>query len=213
MPEETEVLTLIDLPEKSELEDGDYFPVGNSTQDYRVSSSTIGNKLGLPAIQSGMANKADKDLGNVDSVSQDSPVATKQDVTAANNTAQSALTKAEQAQSSVSNLQTQINSLNTEVSKMLGRMNFSATIGFSLGQNGTYTCPQDGYVIVTKFAAPYNSSSTVSLKINGAVILFANSENGNDPAEFWIPVSANDVLSVTDRTGGGSFTGIFVPQK
>lgn len=212
MPEETEVLTLIDLPEKSELQDGDYFPVGNSTQDYRVSSSTIGNKLGVPAIQSGMANKADKDLGNVDSVSQDSPVATKQDVTAANNTAQSALTKAEQAQSSVSNLQTQINSLNTEVSKMLGRMNFSAAIGFSLAENSRYTCPQDGYVIVTKFAEPYSSSSSSSLKINNTEILLATSANGDDPAEFWIPVSANDVLTLSARVSR-YFSGAFVPQK
>lgn len=212
MPEETEVLTLIDLPEKSELQDGDYFPVGNSTQDYRVSSSTIGNKLGVPAIQSGMANKADKDLGNVDSVSQDSPVATKQDVTAANNTAQSALTKAEQAQNGVSNLQTQINSLNTEVSKMLGRMNFSSAIGFSLQRTQTYSCPKDGYIIVTQYAAPNNTSSSASLYINGAQVLLATSANQNDPADFWIPVSSGDTLSVTDNQNN-RYVGVFVPQK
>lgn len=211
MPEETEVLTLIDLPEKSELQDGDYFPVGNSTQDYRVSPSTIGNKLGVPAIQSGMANKADKDLGNVDAVAQNSPVATKQDVTAVNNTAQSALTKAEQAQNSVSNLQTQINSLNTEVSKMLGRMNFSSSIGFSLAQNQTFTCPQDGYVIVTQYGDP-SSYNDAQLYINGVRVLLATSANGNDPVAFWIPVSANDVLSTTNDMRN-RFNGAFVPQK
>lgn len=159
-------------------------------------------------------NLAKADLSNVDSVSQDSPVATKQDVTAANNTAQSALTKAEQAQSSVSNLQTQINSLNTEVSKMLGRMNFNAAIEFGIANNGrnpvNYTCPNDGYLLVAQDFS-MNSSGKPSLYVNGVRILRSYSSQTEYGPGLYFPVSKNDVISMSESNVLWSLT--FVPQK
>ena len=159
-------------------------------------------------------NLAKVDLSNVDSVSQDSPVATKQDVTAANNTAQSALTKAEQAQGSVSNLQTQINSLNTEVSKMLGRMNFNAAIGFTLYNSSSssrnYTCPNDGYILVAQHSGA-NSSEEPSLYVNGVRVLYTSSVQDKEGLGLYFPVSKNDVISMSRGPGQWSLT--FVPQK
>ena len=209
MTTETEVLTLIDLPLKTMLQEGDYFPVGNSTQDYRVPSSAIAEKLGVPGMQSDIKNKADKDLSNVESVAQNSPVATKQDVTTASNAAQNALTKAEQAQSSVSNLQTQINSLNTEVSKMLGRMNFNAVVGFSLTHGQTFTVPSKGYLWISGVAG---ESYGGYASINGSLLLGGN--NTSSRGAVFVPVSAGDVLSATRSNKNSTVTvsGFFAPQ-
>lgn len=209
MTTETEVLTLIDLPLKTTLQEGDYFPVGNSTQDYRVPSSAIAEKLGVPGMQSDIKNKADKDLSNVESVAQNSPVATKQDVTTASNAAQNALTKAEQAQSSVSNLQTQINSLNTEVSKMLGRMNFNARVDFTLTHGQTYTVPSKGYLWI---GAIGGESLGGSAYINGGG--FAGGNNTNSAVRVFVPVSAGDVLSAArvNKNSSVYVSGFFVPQ-
>lgn len=208
MATETEVLTLIDLPLKTTLQEGDYFPVGNSTQDYRVPSSAIAEKLGVPGMQSDIKNKADKDLSNVESVAQNSPVATKQDVTTASNAAQNALTKAEQAQSSVSNLQTQINSLNTEVSKMLGRMNYNARVNFNLQNGQSYTVPSKGYLWIT---GVYGNAAGGNAYINGGA--FAGGSSVTVAA--FMPVSAGDVLSATKSNVRDStvfVNGFFVPQ-
>lgn len=207
MTTETEVLTLIDLPLKTTLQEGDYFPVGNSTQDYRVPSSAIAEKLGVPGMQSDIKNKADKDLSNVESVAQNSPVATKQDVTTASNAAQNALTKAEQAQSSVSNLQTQINSLNTEVSKMLGRMNFNARVDISLEQGESYTIPSKGYLWILSVGVGQDTQG--GAYINGGLIA-----PGSTTVYAFVPVSAGDVLSSVRTSGRYNIRvqGFFVPQ-
>ena len=207
MTTETEVLTLIDLPLKTTLQEGDYFPVGNSTQDYRVPSSAIAEKLGVPGMQSDIKNKADKDLINVESVAQNSPVATKQDVTTASNAAQNALTKAEQAQSSVSNLQTQINSLNTEVSKMLGRMNFNARVDIGLEQGESYTIPSKGYLWILSVGVGQDTQG--GAYINGGLIA-----PGPTTVYAFVPVSAGDVLSSVRTSGRYNIRvqGFFVPQ-
>lgn len=207
MATETEVLTLIDLPLKTTLQEGDYFPVGNSNQDYRVPSSAIAEKLGVPGMQSDIKNKADKDLSNVESVAQNSPVATKQDVTTASNAAQNALTKAEQAQSSVSNLQTQINSLNTEVSKMLGRMNFNARVDIGLDQGKSYTIPSKGYLWILSVGVGNDTQG--GAYINGGLIA-----PGPTTVYAFVPVSAGDVLSSVRTSGRYNIRvqGFFVPQ-
>ena len=211
MTTETEVLTLIDLPLKTTLQEGDYFPVGNSTQDYRVPSSAIAEKLGVPGMQSDIKNKADKDLSNVESVAQNSPVATKQDVTTASNAAQNALTKAEQAQSSVSNLQTQINSLNTEVSKMLGRMNFSAAVQGSVGTG--YTVPSKGYVFLIASAYYGSKGSSATAFINGAMVVsIACVSTGSNAESIMVPVSTGDVVTQSTTGNGGIVSYTFVPQ-
>lgn len=215
MATETEVLTLIDLPLKTTLQEGDYFPVGNSTQDYRVPSSAIAEKLGVPGMQSDIKNKADKDLGNVESVAQNSPVATKQDITTASNAAQNALTKAEQAQSSVSNLQTQINSLNMEVSKMLGRPNYRAGVSVGLstttygsGKTATYTVPSDGFLWVERVTGEQ------TVYINNVVLVVSKaSVNSYDLIRTLIPVSAGDILRVENNSNTtGIFSGFFAPN-
>lgn len=213
MATETEVLTLIDLPLKTTLQEGDYFPVGNSTQDYRVPSSAIAEKLGVPGMQSDIKNKADKDLSNVESVAQNSPVATKQDVTTASNAAQNALTKAEQAQSSVSNLQTQINSLNTEVSKMLGRPNYHAGVSITLkttnggsSRTATYTVPSDGFIWVGEV------SSQNVVYINNMLLGGAGSDSATRLIRTLIPVSAGDIIRVSATNTAGGFSGFFAPN-
>lgn len=208
MATETEVLTLIDLPLKTTLQEGDYFPVGNSNQDYRVPSSAIAEKLGVPGMQSDIKNKADKDLSNVESVAQNSPVATKQDVTTASNAAQNALTKAEQAQSSVSNLQTQINSLNTEVSKMLGRMNFNARVDIGLSQGQSYTVPSKGYLWILGVGLG-GGDTQGGAYINDGLIAAG-------PAVYaFVPVSAGDVLRSVRISGKYNVIvqGFFAPQR
>lgn len=207
MTTETEVLTLIDLPLKTTLQEGDYFPVGNSTQDYRVPSSAIAEKLGVPGMQSDIKNKADKDLSNVESVAQNSPVATKQDVTTASNAAQNALTKAEQAQSSVSNLQTQINSLNTEVKGMLGRMNFNARVDISLSQGQSYTVPSKGYLWIL-YVGVGNDTQGGAYINNGLIA------PGPAAVYAFVPVSAGDVFSSVRTSGKYNILvqGFFVPQ-
>lgn len=207
MTTETEVLTLIDLPLKTTLQEGDYFPVGNSTQDYRVPSSAIAEKLGVPGMQSDIKNKADKDLSNVESVAQNSLVATKQDVTTASNAAQNALTKAEQAQSSVSNLQTQINSLNTEVKGMLGRMNFNARVDIGLEQGESYTIPSKGYLWILGVGVGQDTQG--GAYINGGLIA-----PGPTTVYAFVPVSAGDVLSSVRTSGRYNIRvqGFFVPQ-
>lgn len=213
MATETEVLTLIDLPLKTTLQEGDYFPVGNSTQDYRVPSSAIAEKLGVPGMQSDIKNKADKDLGNVESVAQNSPVATKQDVTTASNAAQNALTKAEQAQSSVSNLQTQINSLNMEVSKMLGRMNFNARVDFNLSHGQSYTVPSKGYLWLYRVTEGLNGYGSGSAYINNGLLTLGDASNDSSWVRVFIPVSAGDVLTARKQDGNNaSVSGFFVPQ-
>lgn len=213
MATETEVLTLIDLPLKTTLQEGDYFPVGNSTQDYRVPSSAIAEKLGVPGMQSDIKNKADKDLSNVESVAQNSPVATKQDVTTASNAAQNALTKAEQAQSSVSNLQTQINSLNTEVSKMLGRMNFNARVDLSITHGQSYTVPSKGYLWINVVGGSKNGGTAY---INGGILAggAATDSSGSAYVRAFVPVSAGDVLSAVRANSNSEVVvyGFFAPQ-
>ena len=161
------------------------------------------------AAQSDIKNKADKDLSNVESVAQNSPVATKQDVTTASNAAQNALTKAEQAQSSVSNLQTQINSLNTEVSKMLGRMNFNAVVGFSLTHGQTFTVPSKGYLWISGVTG---ESYGGYASINGSALIGGNHTSSG--GAVFVPVSAGDVLSATRSNKNSTVfvQGFFAPQ-
>ncbi len=168
-------------------------------------------------LVSSVGDPAAKDLSNVTSIAESSAAADKNSVAQANATAQSALEQAQQAASAVGNLQSIISQLQVEVSKMLGRMNFSAAVSTSVQSNRGvpstfYSCPVDGYLLISD-------------KIDGATVFVNNiavskkdssdTTNGNGVLTLMpLPVSAGDSVGIA-RSGTGLWNSplIFVPQK
>ncbi len=172
-------------------------------------------------LVSSVGDPAAKDLSNVTSIAESSAAADKNSVAQANATAQSALEQAQQAASAVGNLQSIISQLQVEVSKMLGRMNFSAAVSTSvLSSRGVpstfYSCPVDGYLFIPDIIT--SSSGKATVFVNNIAVSkkkAANDSNGNGVSTLMpLPVSAGDNVGIArDSTGSVNTPLIFVPQK
>ncbi len=114
--------------------------------------------------------------------------------------------------SSSASLQTQIDGLRQQLvtlqagmTDMLGRMDFSNSVNFSLGSGATYTCPKDGYIQFTYVGI---SNAQYYLRMNGkAYCNYTALTNGIG----LLPVSAGDTL--TGDPVSSPLDGLFIPQK
>lgn len=95
-------------------------------------------------------------------------------------------------------------------SGMLGRMNFNGGVAFTLHNNGvsasatTYTCPSDGYIIVS------GSSTNDRIVLGGKSIGCYNNGYG---VPLVLPVSEGDVVGYSGGTNSSLVSGVFYPQK
>lgn len=142
----------------------------------------------MPDIDMGQISEALNDKMDLDSHNANPAVAKQSDLAV--------------LQSTVSQLQATVTSLQGEISKVLGRIDYSNGVSQTLNRNGSYTCPNDGYVIVT--GVP-NASGSITINDTTVLALHATSR-------MIFPVSQGDVVkAVSDSSLTVNIT--FCPQK
>ncbi len=119
------------------------------------------------------------------------------------------LTRTASLQTQIDGLLQQVTNLQMETATMLGRMDFSNSVIFTVNTNtsASYTCPRDGYV---QFNYIDNTNNAISVNINGRK--FASGLSVGNGLTSIFPVSSGDVITIGSSVGG-TLEGVFIPQK
>jgi len=119
------------------------------------------------------------------------------------------LTRTASLQTQIDGLLQQVTNLQMETATMLGRMDFSNSVIFTVNTNTnpSYTCPRDGYV---QFNYIDNTNNAISININGRK--FASGLSVGNGLTSIFPVSSGDVITIGSSVGG-TLEGVFIPQK